>query len=284
MSVCAKHGGWPVEGSCPGCRTEASSTARANASFGAVESCSGRRCGWCRSLLEASATPAAIFCGRKCRQAAFRLRRRRTTEAAEAGNLTFAYADPPYPGLARKYYAGEASFAGEVDHEELVASLTAAGYAGWALSTSSKALRDVLPLCPERARVGAWVKPIGASPRTYGMHSCWEPLIVVSGRALRPGVRDFLRAQPARGGGELPGRKPVAFCAWLFDCLGMLPGDKLVDLYPGTGIVSRAWELLSLKYSCDGASFRSWATSSGDDGDSSHLESATPARATEKSA
>jgi len=35
---------------------------------------------------------------------------------------------------------------------------------------------------------------------------------------------------------ELP-----AFCAWLFDCLGMVPGDSLEDLFPGTGIVARAW-------------------------------------------
>jgi len=50
---------------------------------------------------------------------------------------------------------------------------------------------------------------------------------------------------PARFGGELPGRKPIAFCAWLFDCLGMVPGDTLDDLFPGTGIVARAWGELS---------------------------------------
>lgn len=157
----------------------------------------------------------------------------------------FAYADPPYPGLARKYYRNEPSYRGEVDHRELVASLTAAGYAGWALSSSAAALRDVLPLCPAGARVGAWVKPIGVPPATYGAHSTWEPVIVVGGRKRRPGIRDWLRAQPARGGGSLPGRKPIAFCAWLFDMLGMVPGDELVDLFPGTGVVTRAWEELS---------------------------------------
>jgi hypothetical protein len=41
------------------------------------------------------------------------------------------------------------------------------------------------------------------------------------------------------------GRKPVAFCAWLFDLLGMVPGDELVDLFPGTGIVARSWRELA---------------------------------------
>jgi hypothetical protein len=32
------------------------------------------------------------------------------------------------------------------------------------------------------------------------------------------------------------------FCFWLFDLMGMKPGDDLVDLFPGTGGVMRAWE------------------------------------------
>lgn len=140
-------------------------------------------------------------------------------------------------------YRDQPSFAGEVDHRKLIASLEAS-YDGWALSTAADALRDVLPLCPSRVRVCAWVKPIGVSSRTFGLHNTWEPLLVAPGRELRPGKRDWLSAQPARGGGDLIGRKPIAFAAWLFDCLGMLPGDRLDDLFPGTGIVARAWESL----------------------------------------
>lgn len=202
-------------------------------------------CRWCASSLEGR---RGIYCSRKCRQSAFRLRRRRdassTTPGAEGG-LRFAYADPPYPGLAKRYYGREPTYAGEVDHRELIASLTAAGYAGWALSTSSEALRDVLPLCPPAARVCAWVKPGGVPPATYGPHTRWEAVVVVGGRKRRPGIRDWLHAHPARGGGTLPGRKPIAFCAWLFDLLGMIPGDTLDDLFPGTGMVSRAWTELS---------------------------------------
>lgn len=71
------------------------------------------------------------------------------------------------------------------------------------------------------------------------------------GRQRPPGVRDFLSAQPARGAGTLPGRKPLSFAAWLFGCLGMQPGDTLDDLYPGTGVISRAWASLSSEYSGD---------------------------------
>ncbi|MBV8979277.1 MAG: hypothetical protein JO086_00075 [Acidimicrobiia bacterium] len=159
--------------------------------------------------------------------------------------MRFAYADPPYPGLSAKYYRHEDSYAGEVDHAALVASLVDGRYDGWALSTSARALRDVLPMCPPGARVCAWVKPGGAPPATYGLHNVWEPVIVVPGRWRRPGKRDALVAHPARGGGSLPGRKPLAFCAFLFDALGMLPGDELEDLFPGTGIVGRAWAELS---------------------------------------
>jgi hypothetical protein len=202
-------------------------------------------CDWCHGEMKKK---GARFCSQKCRQSAFRLRRRSHIEQAGRGELVFAYADPPYPGTAKKYYETEPTYAGEVDHPKLIASLTAkwmAGeLAGWALSTSARALRDVLPLCPEGARVCPWVKPNGVSGQTYGLHNVWEPLIVVGGRKRRPGIRDFLIAKPARGGGTLPGRKPIAFCAWLFDCLGMLPGDRLVDVFPGTGIVSRAWSEL----------------------------------------
>lgn len=237
-----------------------------------------RGCGWCRAELPATLRPDARFCSRRCRQTAFRLRRRRQTAAAGDRPLVFAYADPPYPGRAAKYYGDQPTYAGEVDHRELIASLEASGYAGWALSTAADALRDVLPLCPPGARVCSWVKPIGASPLTFGLHNCWEPLIVVRGRQRRPGVRDWLSAQPARGGGDLPGRKPIAFCAWLFDCLGMQPGDELVDLFPGSGVVGRAWAELSAVGTGD-ASARTSATGEPSQEYSSDA-SLTPASAT----
>lgn len=208
-----------------------------------IASGDGWVCAWCQRQDPTVARGSRRrFCCRKCRQAAFRLRRRscRSDDSGTPG--AFHYADPPYPGTSSKYYRDEPSFAGEVDFP---VPRDAGACRGWALSTSARSLRELLPLCPPEARVCAWVKPIGASPRTYGIHNTWEPLIVVGGRPRQPGKRDWLRAMPARGEGTLPGRKPIAFCAWLFELLGMQPGDTLVDLFPGTGIVSRAWAELS---------------------------------------
>ncbi|WNV83249.1 hypothetical protein [Umezawaea sp. Da 62-37] len=37
------------------------------------------------------------------------------------------------------------------------------------------------------------------------------------------------------------GTKPAAFCRWIFDLLGAAPGDDLDDLFPGSGVITRAW-------------------------------------------
>lgn len=200
-------------------------------------------CGWCRSELPATARNTQAFCGKLCRQTAWRARKVSLLQRDDGCALRVAYADPPYPGTARKYYQHEPSYRGEVDHAELLLRLQA--YDGWALSTSQKALRDVLPLSPAAARVAAWVKPIGAAPATRGPHNTWEPVIYLPARWRRPGRRDWLSAMPARGGGILPGRKPLKFCLWLFELLGMAPGDQLDDLFPGTGVVTRCWQASS---------------------------------------
>jgi hypothetical protein len=40
----------------------------------------------------------------------------------------------------------------------------------------------------------------------------------------------------------LTGAKPEAVCRWVFEVAGLDPDDELVDLFPGTGAVQRAWE------------------------------------------
>lgn len=200
----------------------------------------GRVCRWCGVELDPGRSDRQ-FCGKRHRQAAYRLRRQLAREGIADGRpRRLAYADPPFPGKAY-LYRGEPTFAGEVDHEALVAKLM--GYDGWALSTSSEALRDVLSLIPRGTpyHTCAWVKPIGVSSKAHGMVVTWEPIIVVPAREMRPGKRDWLRALPARGGGTLIGRKPLAFCAALFGWLGASPGDELDDLFPGTGVVGKAW-------------------------------------------
>lgn len=200
-------------------------------------------CRWCGGELTLDRADEQT-CGRKCRQSAFRIRKRQVNLSPSDRPLRVAYADPPYPGLSAKYYRHEPSYAGEVDHRQLLASLVDR-YDGWALSTGAYALREILPLCPPDVRVCAWCKCKGVSGKTRGIHNSWEPLIVLPARRLRPGKRDYLIAHTARGGGHLMGRKPIAFCSWLFSLLGMLPGDDFVDLFPGSGIVSRCWEEVS---------------------------------------
>ena len=159
--------------------------------------------------------------------------------------MRFAVADPPYPGQSKKHYADHPDYAGEVDHAELVEQLTA--YDGWALHTSSVALRDVLPLCPPGVRVGAWVKPFAAFKRNVKVAYAWEPLFVAPVRAAEPNrihsmvYRDFLAESITMKRG-LAGAKPERFCWWLFEIAGLSPDDDFEDLFPGTGAVARAHE------------------------------------------
>lgn len=197
-------------------------------------------CAYCDAPFE-PARPGQRFCAKRCRQAAFRVRRDASLAAAGDEPWQFAYADPPYPGMAKRYYDSP-----EVDHVDLVAQLEGGDFAAWALSTSAKTLQQVLAICPAGVRVLAWVKPIGVCPN-QGLRNCWEPVVVRRRRRRIPPTptRDFLIAQPARGWGDLMGRKPRSFCNWLFACLDMRPGDVLVDWFPGTNAVTRAWRELS---------------------------------------
>lgn len=162
--------------------------------------------------------------------------------------MRLAYADPPYPGQAKRHYDCE-----EVDHAALLVRLAA--YDGWALSTSSTALPLVLGMgVPSAARIAAWVKPFCAFKR--GVRPCyaWEPVIFHGGRnppthkhplpvkgGKQTTPKDFIAESITLKRG-LVGAKPERFCFWIFDLLGANPDDTLDDLFPGTGAVGRAWE------------------------------------------
>lgn len=161
--------------------------------------------------------------------------------------MRFAYADPPYPGLAVKYYSEDERCA-EVDHAELVRELVENFPDGWALSTSAEALQHVLKLCPEGVRVCPWIhggrKTPSKRPRT-----AWEPLLVYRGRRRSVAVLDDLVDVLVWGGrarsfpGALVGMKPAPFAEWMFRLLGARKGDQLADLFPGSGAVSKAWSI-----------------------------------------
>lgn len=217
-------------------------------------------CSWCGASFDTTRRDSK-WCSKRCRQTAFRVRRFGDLRAPDIDAVKHvAYADPPYQGTAKKYYQFHGDYRGEVDHGELIARLQRDYQDGWALSTSARALRDLLPLVPSYARVCAWCKPIGVSGNTEGAHNAWEALIVVPARRLRPGVRDFLLAKPAMGGdSDLMGRKPIAFCVWLFQLLGLVRGDVIDDLFPGSGMVGRTWnELERAAKELDGGYWRNF--------------------------
>ncbi|WP_337004072.1 MULTISPECIES: hypothetical protein [unclassified Microbacterium] len=144
-------------------------------------------------------------------------------------SLRLAYADPPYPGLSRRYYGDHPDFAGEVDHRRLIEQLD--GYDGWALSTSARALQDVLALCPPGARVAVWHR--GERPtRSAGPLNAWEPVIYFGGR------RDASRSTAA---GEKVSRRPGERVAeYLGDAsraaADLSRANRATDASPGAGV------------------------------------------------
>lgn len=157
--------------------------------------------------------------------------------------LTFCYADPPYIGQARKHYKHDPQCA-EVDHAELIRHLELEYPAGWALSCSSSSLQTILAMCPASVRIGAWVKPWASFKPGIKVAYTWEPVVFHGGRKRGregPTVKDHVIASVELKKG-LAGAKPRAFCYWLFELLGMMPGDTLVDMFPGTGAVTRFWQ------------------------------------------
>lgn len=216
-----------------------------------------RRCAWCTGPIPPRARRDAITCSKSCRQARHRFGRGCVPRERSTVPLRFAYADPPYPGKAW-LYRGHRDYAGEVDHAELVSRLQ--GFDGWALSTSAAALPDVLALCAAagvRVRVAAWLR--GHRPRAGGAYaplSAWEPVVYAGGRAeLERGqavdALDYF-ARPRRTDPDrVIGAKPATFIWWLFDLLGLRPGDELVDLYPGSGGIGRALALYNRRASID---------------------------------
>lgn len=163
--------------------------------------------------------------------------------------MRLAYADPPYIGLARRYYQHHKDYAGEVDHVALVSQLQR--FDGWALSASARSLPVVLDVARqlriEDVQVAAWFR--GARKvKSKKPLNAWEPVVFAGGRQLvELGARvDALicRSRPrTTEPNRVIGAKPAAFCAWMFDLLGARPGDEFVDVFPGSGGVSRAWEL-----------------------------------------
>jgi hypothetical protein len=176
--------------------------------------------------------------------------------------VIFVYADPPYIGQAQRHYSHDPRCA-EVDHASLIERLCSPWVDAWALSLSAPSLRQILALCPADVRVGAWVKPFASFKPNVNPGYCWEPVIWRGGRKRgrkAATVRDFVSASITLKRG-LAGAKPDAFCWWLFDVVGAEPGDTFVDVFPGSGAVSRAWDRYMAERSHGGPLFAAGGSS-----------------------
>lgn len=100
--------------------------------------------------------------------------------------------------------------------------------------------------------MAAWCKSFCAFKKGVRPAYAWEPVIFVGGRNPNKG---HAAAIPEKGGKQttpkdfivepitlrkgLVGAKPEKVCRWILDLLNVQPGDEVVDLYPGTGVMGR---------------------------------------------
>ena len=158
--------------------------------------------------------------------------------------MRFAFADPPYLGCGALYDAHHEK-ARDWDrpeaHRDLIDKLCREYPDGWLMCASSPSLKTILPMCPDDARVGAWVKPFAVFKPNVNPAYAWEPVIWRGGRKgdrTRATVRDWFAKEITLRRG-LTGAKPEAFCRWVLDLLGYCDGDEIDDLFPGTGVMGR---------------------------------------------
>lgn len=148
--------------------------------------------------------------------------------------MKFAYADPPYLGQGQRLYQHpEWDDVGR--HIELLEEL-ARDYDGWAFSLNTPSLAAILAKAPA-CRVASWVKSyvnFGFARPVYA----WEPVLFVPLR--ENDTWDWFKCAVTRKTGTI-GAKPPAFCHWMFRLLGAEPEDEFVDVFPGSGNVTKAW-------------------------------------------
>ena len=158
-----------------------------------------------------------------------------------------AYADPPYLGLAEKFYGDLHPNAADYDrpetHKLLIERLSDENDA-WALSMSTTHLQMMLPWCPADVRVGSWVKPFASFKMNVTHAFAWEPVLFRfhRKRTREQGTwRDFI-TEPITLKRGFRGAKPERVCFWIFEGLNLHAEDEFSDMFPGSGAVTRAYE------------------------------------------
>jgi hypothetical protein len=154
--------------------------------------------------------------------------------------MRIVYADPPYIGQANKYPEKT-----EVDHYQLMLELEK--YDGWALSASSSSLSALIPIVNQVTtdyRIASWVKTFAVFKPNVNPAYTWEPVLFKPARGYTresPTIRDWISGVITLKTGMI-GAKPYYFCEWLFNLLGADCDDEFVDMFYGSGNVSRSWE------------------------------------------
>ncbi len=179
--------------------------------------------------------------------------------------MRLAIADPPYLGVAARWYGASReerkTFASRdrlrdrptgdrradanawddpEKHRRLVARLND-DFDGWAVALRWQSLPAYLGWVPEGTRICVWHKPNGV-PSSSRIRTTWEPVLiwVPIGRRLwgeGPAVTDVLTCNVPPNG--FVGAKPAAWTRWVLDVLGYDPHeDTVTDLFPGSGAVS----------------------------------------------
>lgn len=162
--------------------------------------------------------------------------------------MRFAYADPPYLGCGKLYVAHHANalvWDDPEEHRRLILNLRNNYGDGWALSCSTPSLTVLLPMCPDEARVAAWVKPFAVFKPNVNPAYAWEPVIFYGGRKRNRNaitVRDW-HSENITLQKKLPGAKPPKFADWILALLGVdfRAGDTIDDLFPGTHSMTLSW-------------------------------------------
>lgn len=90
-------------------------------------------------------------------------------------------------------------------------------------------------------------KPI-APPLGDRRRYSWEPVILSPVRVPLHSTPTAIAVSPPQftfrttPESHVIGEKPEDFAHWVFASAGLLKTDDLVDLFPGSGAISRAWE------------------------------------------
>lgn len=188
--------------------------------------------------------------------------------------MRLAYADPPYLNCCALYghehnETGTRPFDGRCwnepeTHRLLIEWLNDEYPDGWALSASSPSMLVLAPMLPGDTRTAPWFKSFSAFKKGVRPAYAWEPVFFRGGRNPTWG---HPHAPPERGGKQntpkdffeahepeglvcpitlkkgLTGAKPEKVCLWILDLLNMQKEDTLIDVFPGTGAMGRAFDI-----------------------------------------